>query len=200
MGAWRWHLLIIACLAVLLAPTNYFAARYLIVRTPTPTDVELHYGRDAAKVGYAITTPLDQPSWPAPTQVQIESCMGYRLISTWSGLNGQTTHQTRVEQFGWPLPVFVDAQFWWPWDERAWKSQFDPDPSVRVNWPGIVLNPPLVALAIWGAIAVPMLLLLSIKRAYRTSRGACVFCGYPRGHAPKCTECGYTFAANPTSP
>lgn len=200
MAAWRWHILIIACLTILLAPANYFAARYLVQRTPVPSDVELHYNAGAAEVGYELSTPPDQPAWPAPTQVQIESCMGYRLVGTWSGPNGQTTHQTRVEKYGWPFPVFEDAQFWWPWDAPEWQSAHHPDPPLRLVRTGLIVNPLVIALGLWAIVAVPLLLALSIKRAYRASRGACVFCGYPRGHAPKCTECGYTFAHHDAPP
>ncbi|HYE63708.1 MAG TPA: hypothetical protein VD997_17080 [Phycisphaerales bacterium] len=197
MRAWRWHLLILICLALLFAPANYFAARYLSRHPPIPptSNVDLSYGPDAARLGYSVATPPDQPQWPAPTQVQIEWSLGYRLIGTWSSRDGRPGHQMRVEEYGWPLPVLVDAQYWWPWDEPEWKSKYAPDPSIRIAWPGVVLNPLIIALGLWSVIAIPLLLVLSIKRAYRQSRNACVFCGYPRGHAPQCSECGYTAAS-----
>jgi hypothetical protein len=194
MRALKWHVLIIACLTVILAPINYFAARYLLKKYNGGGTTTLSLrGADASAREYPGPTPPDQPAWPPIGSYSVATHFGHRQIDARAIQANQSTHSMSVEEFGWPLPVFVKQQLWWPWKDPAWKSEYQPERPLRTSWNGVILNPLMAAGAIWAVIALPWLLKLLILRAYRTSRRACEFCGYPRGAATTCSECGYTF-------
>jgi hypothetical protein len=91
-------------------------------------------------------------------------------------------------RWGWPRPVYEIVTMWWDSGDPALRGP-DPVPPERVLWSGVVLNPLIVGVTAWLSLCVPRLC-RRMHRRRRRKAGRCVFCGYPAGLAPVCTECG----------
>lgn len=57
---------------------------------------------------------------------------------------------------------------------------------LRPIWRGTIVNSMVFATVFWGALFAWR----DARRLIRQRRGLCAFCGYPRGAAERCTECG----------
>jgi hypothetical protein len=194
MLRWRRHLLIIALLALILAPANYFFAKWRITTKPRMTTSLNVFGDLAAARDHPAPIPPGHPEWPRPTQYSVDEAFGFKRIGAWYAENGTTTHQMMVWQYGWPLPVYTKQGLAWPQDDPVWKSNYVSERPPVLRWTGAILNPLIAATALWAIFLLPIFLFIAIRRAHRHARGACEYCGYPRGTSPTCVECGFHHA------
>jgi hypothetical protein len=58
-------------------------------------------------------------------------------------------------------------------------------------WAGFLVDSALFGSLLWAGAAAPG----AVRRAMRRRRGCCAECGYPRGAADRCTECGAPVAS-----
>lgn len=64
------------------------------------------------------------------------------------------------------------------------------DSGLVLNWPGVIGNPLLAAIALWLVFVAPFVLWLDVRRRFRIHKGLCPQCAYPVGTSSQCTECG----------
>lgn len=182
----------LAVLVLLAAAVNVPVAVMLSVARNTPMRTGLNViGPEAAARGWPAATPHTQ-AWPEPRQRQVDSAWpGHRRVTVW----GNPTHQMQSDESGWPLPAVRNVQMWWPWNDPAWAITAQPDPGMRLEWTGVVLNPLLVGGGLWVVLVALPLAAMNVRRASRARRGLCVSCGYPAGASDVCTECGRAVGA-----
>jgi hypothetical protein len=148
-------------------------------------------GGDAAAAGWPDATPVP---WPAPHSRDIHKSFGMSILNVFAAgaIEGESGFQITTELYGWPLPVLRRTQRWWNWDDLtlyppgATSPALFARPQLLLSWPGLLLNPLIAALPMWGLLVLPGMAL----RHSRRKRGLCENCGYPRGTSPLCTECG----------
>lgn len=151
---------------------------------PTSVHDESLRGPAAAARGWPARPPA---TWPAPTELDNiwGRCYWYSIAREASPGN-QARFSMLVIRYGWPMPVFEQAQFWWPWNNPKLKTTVPDESGLRIYWPGFLLVPPAVAIPIWLLLPVPNLILAR----YRRRRNRCPQCGYPSGPFAACPECG----------
>jgi len=130
-----------------------------------------------------------------------------RLIQ-WTG-----AATTTATEYGWPLRCFIADNL----DFRSQSSTFPQPADFR---PSIVLQRvrvmaesskslvlPMILNALLYSAGLYLIIVLSrrLRRSYRQWRGRCPQCGYIRGSADQCTECGTRLApsrdmTNPSPP
>lgn len=117
---------------------------------------------------------------------------------------------------GWPLLALEGWELHpgFP-SERAWL--YDRKENLRWGWtwesgvrvpggpPMLPLKPRLLPFfantAFYGMLAWMLsTAIASVRRGFRTRRGLCPACGYPRGTSPVCTECGEALAGWASGP
>lgn len=189
----RFALWVFIAVAIVNVPlTVHFALPFKWTRKPDPA-----LSRAASKHGWPAPTPHEQP-WPPPTDFSVEHHFGRTLRQAWSVSNdevmpGRTmtriTHKIIDERYGWPLPCLRRTQRWWP-DNQEWRIDAPWDTGVRLNWLGVILDPVIAAVAVWGAVFVPSKTRDLVLARRRRREGCCTRCGYPMGASPVCTECG----------
>jgi hypothetical protein len=140
-----------------------------------------------APATWPAPTPHKEP-WPAPERYDISTRLGLRHDRAAAAPGGTKRLQMEAWRWGWPRPVYERLIMWWDWDDPAMKGP-DPTPPTRVIWSGVGLNPVIVGLPVWLALCVP-LAIGRLRRGRRRRAGRCVWCGYPVGIGPVCTECG----------
>jgi hypothetical protein len=155
-------------------------------------------GPGAATHSWPDRTPHAQP-WPTITQWQVEGTFGHRRYQVYAANphpNG--THQMQTDVYGWPLPVLIETNRWWPWEDPAWKITDMPELAMRPVWSGVLLNPLIAVIPLWLACVVPWLAWRWWTRRTRRRSGRCTGCGYDlKGLAPGalCPECGQRTAS-----
>ncbi len=150
---------------------------------PTSTHHEQLRGPAAAARGWPARPPA---AWPAPTELDNIWGLGYWYSTAREGSTKQTRFSMTVIRYGWPAPVFEQAQFWWPWNDPQWKTTVPDESGLRIYWPGFLLVPPAVAVPIWLLLPIRAM----IRARYRSRRNRCLQCGYPSGPFAACPECG----------
>jgi hypothetical protein len=213
MSSLRKHLVVLSICALIGAALNF----PLALRSTTPPQGPLAlprlnlFGPAAAAHSYPASTPDDQPPWP-PIDSYLESSntFGHKRISTWSPDRDDPNKlnlSMHVDFYGWPLPVMLDQQMWWPWDHPKWQSKAIHDPGMRIHWPGALLNPLLFAAAVWALIFIPIFSakgarsLINAQHARaRRKRDLCPTCSYPLTPTNICPECGTTTTPPPVLP
>jgi hypothetical protein len=182
--------LVLICLTA--AAVNVpFAVTKVRSRTGTvqsrTTDVR---GAAAGPLGWPSSVPHDQ-GWPDPTYHITRRAFGYREyeVNTPSTTDGENGYSMAVQHLGWPLPVLEMKQMWWNWNDPALKGP-EPDPRPSLMALGLVANPLLVGVPVWGAVVVLPVAVLVFRRAGRLRRGDCPWCGYELAAGQMCPECG----------
>jgi hypothetical protein len=187
---WRGALVVLLALLLVLAAVNpLLAMRYAPSRSVRTNPTRSLTGPAAAALGWPARTPHAE-RWPAPTHYTMDPQSGRTYYQVHgSGIGGRGAYQMQLWRWGLPLPVYEQVQMWWDWDDPALQGP-EPDPPVRLVWTGVVLNPVIVGVPVWLSTVGVWLLWTTVKRARRALAGRCVFCGYPVGIGPVCTECG----------
>ena len=136
-------------------------------------------------------TPPTAAGWPAATYASEVRAFAYRQIDARTlDANSDTVCGMELHEFGWPLPVLTQVQMWWPWDDPKWATSASNDTGLVFSWPGLVVNPLLLATALWLLLFAPSLLARKLRQRLRRSRNQCLACGYPLGQGSVCPECG----------
>jgi hypothetical protein len=112
-------------------------------------------------------------------------------------------HLAERETFGWPWRAFqvvtmedeldlvrtdaLRSLYQRGVELRARTNQYDRPPvlPLRPVWAGLIGDAAVYGAAWWSVLAVP-----GLRRRWRARHGRCGACGYPRGAAAVCTECG----------
>ncbi len=141
-------------------------------------------GAPAAMHSWPDATPHDRP-WPALTQWQSTKVLNHEQIQAYA--NG---FQMTTDRYGWPLPVLIETNRWWPWDDPQWKISTEPELGIRVVWSGLLLNPLIAAASVWLVVFAPLFAARWLVQRRRAREGQCQKCGYPIGVSDRCTECG----------
>jgi hypothetical protein len=155
-------------------------------------------GPQAAARPLPAKTPHDRP-WPPARQASEYASFGHRRQITWhTDSAGQTSHQIKVNSYGWPLACTRVVQFWWPWSDPAWATRAAPGPTRSVRWGGLAVDSlalglPLAAI-VYGSFWIRFWI---VHRRIRP--GLCPRCAYPIGSSAVCTECGKPVRAPPGS-
>ena len=68
------------------------------------------------------------------------------------------------------------------------------DSGLILNWPGVIGNPLLAAIALWLVFVAPFVIWHDVRRRLRIHKGLCPHCAYPVGPSSHCTECGTELA------
>lgn len=147
-------------------------------------------GSDAAAHGWPWRTPSTHPSWPAPTSVSIVRLWGYSAFDARKTEN-DPSYSMSVQRAGWPLRVVAEPRYWYPDSlNRPGVTRADPMPGVQLDWLGLALNPPIVAVSTWALLIAPIEAFFALRWRRRLNRRLCPYCAYPAGRADVCTECG----------
>src|SRR5262245_14002282 len=120
-------LLVAALVNLLVALTLVVPARGRMPGLPVAMDT----GPAAAAHRWPEAPPHAQP-WPAITHWQMERTFGHRRFLAHAG-----QHQMQTDTYGWPLPVLIESNRWWPWEDPAWKSSVMPELAMRPVWSGV---------------------------------------------------------------
>jgi len=166
-----------------------FATHFLRSRTDDKgTMIANVNGAQAAARGWPTSTP-HATAWPPPRQWSENRAFAYRQIQVWA----DGPHQMEYQLIGWPLPVYEQVQMWWPWNDVTRQTDAQPDPALRLYWPGVLLNPIIIGGAAWLVLVAPFFAMRSIRTRVRRRHGRCPRCGYDlRGDfAGGCPECGW---------
>lgn len=178
---------------------NLIGATLLILpdgrRLNSPSQRKL-LGPEAASFGWQSWTPVP---WPDPTDIDIESTFGRSRRSMRvprEGSNGG--FQMMSENYGWPMPVVVQTQRWWDWNDPtlvpAGKVQRElASKYTELRWDGLFLPATVAAVAVWLPTGGLWLFVRRLRRNHR----CCVECGYPTNASPVCTECGTVIEQSP---
>lgn len=131
-------------------------------------------------------------AWPAPTHWDETRLFGARHYNVFHHTE-EMRFQMQVAHYGFPLPVVEDKQMWWS-ESAAAPSGPEAFPRMRLLWPGLIVNPVLLGgsafLILFGPLAAAVVGRRLVSRLARRAAGRCVFCAYPIGESPVCTECG----------
>ncbi len=161
-------------------------SRYALGQVRKPT-VNL-FGEAAAQRGWPANPP--EP-WPSVYQFSERSAFGASRQTAWAtDIRRETTHQMEVERYGWPQPVLVRTQLWWPLQDARWGTPKPAGMGWRVRWKGSLFDVTLFTTIAVGLIAVPTALVRSLRRRKRARSGRCLECGYQLATGPVCPECG----------
>jgi hypothetical protein len=188
----RKSLAILGVLYLIGAAINLPFATHLLksrLSSPRRATIDLR-GAEASTRDYPAPTPHSKP-WQPPDYWSEYDDFGYRKIT--AGFFLEPAHndlQMQFELTGWPLPVFERVHCWWPSQDPNWATPAEPDPAMRLHWPGVLLNPLIFAVTAWFlCFAIPAACRAAV-RASRRRRRRCEACGYPAGTSGRCSECG----------
>jgi hypothetical protein len=198
--SWRRHLLIILVLTLAGAAINLpIAAQFVSSgRFPLRSVPKLNViGASAAQYPWPQPPAEGQPSWPPPTQYQVQSEFAHTRIDAWSSKNNQAGFQMQCDRYGWPLPSLEESNRWWPWDNVTWQTAERPERPMHLVWSGVLLNPLMFALGIWALFLGLPAAWLALRARLRKKRGLCAKCAYPLVPSGVCPECG---ASSPAAP
>lgn len=147
-------------------------------------------GDDVGSRSWPSPTPHDV-AWPAPDSWNATREFGFRHFrARAAGANPDgNAFSMEVHQYGFPLPIVESVRMWWDWSDPALKGP-EPTPALRLLWPGLLLNPILVGAGAYLLVMLPIVAFILGRRLARRAAGRCVFCAYPIGQSPVCTECG----------
>jgi hypothetical protein len=155
------------------------------------------FGAEAAARGWPARTPHAKP-WPNVTQWSEWSVFGARRRIAWGAApdGRSTSRQMESEFYGWPMPVVVHTQFWWPWNDPAWTTAAKPDTGLTLEPVGVIIDTLLFSVALWLVLFGPGVL----RWFWRRHRRRCTECGYnlTGNVSGRCPECGTAIEAHPT--
>jgi hypothetical protein len=186
---------VLALLVLLVAAVNPYVAEQFVFGRDWPWWRSVSISADAVggSLKWPSPTPHSQP-WPRPDRWDRtwRSGLVHEAALAKSPDPGRPRFQMESWRWGWPLPVYERLCMWWDEDNPELRGP-DRFPAPRVLWRGMLLNPVILGvppgLLIWVLMCVPAIGRAGRKRRWRRG-GRCVFCGYPVGIGPVCTECG----------
>ncbi len=135
--------------------------------------------------------------WPPPTSRFVDSTFGTTsVVFETNTETGRPSYRQALVRWGWPLRGLeselrcvlsgvADCEVLASTSDPFAKSSSWAVPT-RPIWLGFAVNTLLYATVLWLLICGPFVL----RRFIRVKRGRCPACGYPRGEAAVCTECG----------
>lgn len=183
----RWCVWCMLFAAAINAPFAVSRVETLSHRPASPGS--MRWGDDVPK-RWPTATPHDEP-WPAPTSWNEWRAFGkQRFDVRWPNPDeGKNGFSMKAHLSGWPLPVLVQKQMSWDWDDPALAGP-DHSPAMRLAPVGLILNPIIIGGGLYVLLISTFLAFVIGRRYERMRRGLCLNCGYDVAGLQTCPECG----------
>jgi len=147
------------------------------------------YGsEDAARLGWVIDTPEDE-DWLPPDYWMVWRRFGYREyhIARQQRRGGGGVTHLRLQRLGWPVAVLEVRRFDMI-DPRSGLSAPRWAPRPTILQLGLLANPLIVGVPIWGLFFAAPLAWKAAVRERRAGQGRCPSCGKKKRENGTCPE------------